>query len=280
VKQLITGPDKVQVHFNSNFFSHQFLWTLTFAAQLVLLTILLGRDRARRYPWFTAGIVMSALQLMAGVLLSGRMAMLPLQEMMILLADIGAIVSLLVLVEVARRAFAGARRSLWIVNTVGLVIAAVGVLVVWGPWPAWKSLATGSLIGKLRLMQLAAQKGDTLMDLLTVGVGLMVVLFGRRFKAGWRSHTQMIAIGLTAVAVSWLAIQQTWQTILRTAHPQSQQQYEQILDLGNQLMIANKVVVLAALIWWIVWLWLDEPGTKVTPAAETAPEPAESPVEK
>ena len=35
------------------------IWTLTFAAQLVLLVILMGRDRARRYPWFTTGIVLA-----------------------------------------------------------------------------------------------------------------------------------------------------------------------------------------------------------------------------
>ncbi len=66
------------------------LWTLTFAAQLVLLVVLLGRDRARRYPWFTAGIALSALQLMAEVLLTGRMAKLPLQEILFTLARSGS----------------------------------------------------------------------------------------------------------------------------------------------------------------------------------------------
>jgi hypothetical protein len=50
------------------------LWTLTFAAQLVLLVVLMGRDRARRFPWFTAGIALYALRLMAEILLAGRMA--------------------------------------------------------------------------------------------------------------------------------------------------------------------------------------------------------------
>jgi hypothetical protein len=256
------------MHFNADFFAHQFLWTLTFAAQLVLLVILLGRDRAQRYPWFTVGIVLAALQLMTGVLLSGRMAMMPLQETMLALADTAVIVSLLVLVELAQQAFSGAKRSLWIVNTVGLVIVAGGVLVVWEPWPVWKSLAVNTMLGKLRLMELVAQKGDTLVKLLTVGLVLMVVIFGRRFKAPWRSHTQMIAIGLSLTAIAWLAIQQTWQIIIRTMHPNSQQEYQQILSLGNKLMITNKVVALVALIWWIVWLWLDEPGTKKTPAVE------------
>jgi hypothetical protein len=264
------------MHLSFGFFAHQFLWTLTFAAQLVLLVVLMGRDRAQRYPWFTVGIVLAALQLMAGVLLSGRMDPMLLQGIMLALADTAVIVGLLVLVEVARRAFAGAQRSLWIVNTVGLVIVAGGALLVWGPWPARSSLVLNSLLGKLRLMELLAQKGDTLVELLTVGLGLMVVLFGRRFKAPWRSHAQMIVIGLSIAAISWLTIQQTWQIVIRTAHPQTQQAYEQVLSLGTRLMNTNKVAYLVAIIWWIVWLWFDEPGTTKTPAVAPKQELTES----
>ena len=96
--------------------------------------VLLGRDRVRRYPWFTAGIGLFALRLMAEMLLAGRMAMLPLQVVLLTLADLTVMVSLLVVVEVARRAFADARRSLWIMNSVGLLLVAIGVLSVWGPW--------------------------------------------------------------------------------------------------------------------------------------------------
>jgi hypothetical protein len=246
-------------------------WTLTFAAQLVLLVVLLGRDRARRYPWFTAGIALAALRLMAEILLAGRMATVPLQETMITLADLTAVVGLLVLIELARRAFSGLKRSLWIVNAVGLLVVAGGVLIVWGPWPTRNYLVLDSLLGKLRLMQLLAQKGDLLVALLTVGLGLLVVLFGRLFKAGWRSHTQMIAIGLSTVAIALLALQATVQSIVRMAHPHSQQEYERVVGLVTNLVNANKLVYLCALLWWIVWLWRDEPG-----AAKAAPELAAS----
>jgi hypothetical protein len=244
-------------------------WTLTFAAQLVLLVVLLGRERAQRYPWFTAGIALAALRLMAEVLLAGRMATVPLQEILLTLADLGAIVGLLVLGELARRAFAGLQRSLWIVNAVGLLVVAGGVLIMWGPWPAKNNLALDTLLGKLRLMQLLAQKGDLLVALLTVGLGMLVVLFGRRFKAGWRSHTQMIAIGLSTVAIALLGLQATVESIVRTAHPHSQPEYEHVVGLINNLVNANKLVYLCALLWWISWLWRDEPG-----AAKAAPEPA------
>jgi hypothetical protein len=83
----------------------------------------------------------------------------------------------------------------------------------------------------------------------------------------------MIAIGLFAVAITWLTVQQTWVILLRAKYFQSEQQ---MVDFGGRLMTTNKLVNLAALIWWIVWLWLDEPGTKKTPAVEPKPELTES----
>jgi hypothetical protein len=267
------GPDKAQMHLNWGFSTRQVLWTLTFSAQLVLLVVLLGRDRMRRYPWFTAAGVLFALRLMAEMLLAGRMAMLPFQEILLTLGDLAVVLGLLVVVEMARRAFAGAPRPMWMVNAAGLLVVASGVLAVWGPWPVWKDMALGSVLGKLRLMQLAAQKGDTMVALLTVGLGLLVVIFGRRFKAGWRSHTQMIVIGLLTAAISLLATQGAVQAIAKSAHPHSRAEYEQILRLLSNLVNAHQVVYLAAQLWWIVWLWLDEPGVVATvPAPEDTAE--------
>jgi hypothetical protein len=260
------------MHFHFDYSARQILWTLTFAAQLVLLVVLLGRDRARRYPWFTAGIVLFALQLMAEALLSGRMAMIPLQEILLTLADVGAIVALLVVVEVARNAFAGLQRSLWIVNTLGLLVVAGFVLAFWGTWPSGKDLALDSTLGRLHLMQLAALKCSMLVNLLTVELGLLVVLFGRRFKAGWRSHTQMISIGLSTGAITWMAMQGVVQSIVSSAHPQSREEYERVLGLIGKLLNANKAMYVAVLVWWIVWLWLDEPGAAAAEATSTAAE--------
>lgn len=256
------------MHFHFDFSANQILWTLTFAAQLVLFVVLWGRDRARRYPWFTASIVVSTLQLMAEVLLVGRMAMLPLQEVLLSLADLAVIVGLLVVVEVARKAFAAAPRSLWIVNTAGLVLVAGFLLAIWGPWPSVKDLAWDSTIGKLHLMQMSAQKGNSLVAMLTVGLGLLVVIFGRRFKAGWRSHTQMITIGLSTAAVAVLALQAMVQHVIRSVHPQTRAEYTHVLDLIGKLVNANKVVYFAALVWWIVWLWLDEPAAAASVAVK------------
>jgi len=144
------------MRFNFEFTSVQILWTLTFAALLVLLVVLLGRDRARRFPWFTVSIVLVALQMLASRELSGGMPQFTLQTIFAALADAMALVGMLVLVELARRAFNGLARSLWIVNSAGLLVVAGVVAAVLGPWPAWKTLTADSHVAALRLMQLAA----------------------------------------------------------------------------------------------------------------------------
>jgi hypothetical protein len=239
----------------------QVLWTLTFAAQLVLLVVMLGRDRMGRYPFFTASIALFALRLLTEVLLSGRLPIPTLGKIFIAMADLAALVGLLVLLEMARRAFAKAPRWAWMVGILVLLAVAGGVLAVWGPWPARKDLTLDSPMAVLKLLRLLAQKGDLLYDLLAVQLGVLVVLFGRRFKAGWRSHTQRIVIGLSTVAASWLLVEGAWQIIAATVHPHSQADYERIIGLGGKMVNANKAVYIAVLLWWIACMWIDEPGT-------------------
>jgi hypothetical protein len=277
------------MHLNFDFTATQVLWTLTFAALLVLLVVLLGRDRARRFPWFTASIVLMALRVLASRLLFGRLPSITMSEVFITLADVAAIVSLLVVVELARRAFGGVQRRTWIGWTLALVAVGAAVLAVWGPWPAWKTLTADSTLAVLRLMQLAAQKGNLLVNVLTVELGLLVVLFGRRFKAGWRSHAQRIMIGLSTAAIAELVRQGVWEMIVLKAVPHNQAEYEHIMGLGGKLVNANEVVYAAVLVWWIACLWMDEPGaaageaTAEIPAAagaeETAAETGDEPAE-
>jgi hypothetical protein len=276
------------MHFNFDWTATQVLWTLTFAALLVLLVVLLGRERARRFPWFTTSIALLALRLLAERLLFDRLPRLTLNEIFLALGDLMALVSLLVLVEVARRAFSGVRRRTWIGWTLAAAAAAAWVLYAWGPWPEWKTLTAGSTVAVLRLMQLAAQKGDLLAGVLTVELGLLVALFGRRFKAGWRSHAQRIMIGLSTAAIAQMVVQGVLQAIIKTAqaHPLGRPEYERIIGLVSKLQNANRVVYVAVLVWWIVCLWMDEPGAAEVAAAqaeiadETLAQTADAPVEE
>jgi hypothetical protein len=248
------------MHPNIDFSAVQILWTLTFASLLVLLVVLLGRDRARIYPWFTLSLILTALRLLASRMLYGRMAPITMSAIFLTLAVVAALVSLLVVVELARRAFSSASRRAWIIATLVMLALSIAVLATWGPWPAWKTLAGESALSTLRLMQLVAQKADLLASVLIVELGILVVLAGRRFNAGFRSHTQQIVIGLSTASIAQLAVRGIWEAIALHAAPQTQAEYERVLGLQEKLYNANSVVFLAVLVWWIVCLWINEPG--------------------
>jgi hypothetical protein len=263
------------MHFNFGFTTVQVLWTLTFAALLVVLVVLLGRDRSRRFPWFTFSMALTALRLLASRMLFERMPPMATSSIFLTLAILEALVSLAVLVELARRAFSGATRSAWIIGTLAMLAGGAAVLAAWGPWPPWKTLTAESTLAVLRLMQLVAQKTDLLAGVLTIELGVVVMLFGRRFKAGWRSHTQQIVIGLSTAAIGQMAVRGIWQIIALHAAPHSQAEYERVIGLQEKLYNSNSVVFLAVLVWFIVCLWIDEPGTG-TAAAGAEALPAEA----
>lgn len=262
------------MHFNFDFTALQVLWALTFASLLVLLVVLLGRDRMRFFPWFTASIVLTALRLLTSRLLFGKLPPILLNEIFITIGLLLALLGLLVVVEMARRAFKGLGRAQWIANAAGALLVAGFVVAFWGPWPAWKTIKVDSLMAGLRLMQLIAQKLDLLVNVLTVEVGLLVVLFGRRYAASWRSHTQRILIGLSTVAIGQMAVQGVWQLIAMKAVPTTQAEYERLLALRDNVFNSVGVVYIVVIVWWIVCLWIDEPGTEG--AADTPAEDAES----
>jgi hypothetical protein len=271
-------PDKVQMHFsNFDFSATQILWTLTFAALLVLLVVLLGRDRAKRFPWFTASIAMMGLLELTEQLLTTRLPRIKFLEIYWALSNLNAAIGLLVLVELARRSFRGARKLSWIIGTLVVLAGGVATLVLWGPWPSWLTLTAQSQVATIRVLQFAWDKDTLFSGVLTVELGLLVTLLGRRFGTGSRSHAQLIMIGLSTAALAQLALRGTVQAIGKYSQIHSQAEYEKLLDLRDKLINADKVVYLCVLLWWIACLWIDEPGEPgaaldVDPDAETGAE--------
>jgi hypothetical protein len=259
----------------------QVLWTLTFAALLVLLVVLLGRDRARRFPLFMAGIAVMTLRLLVTRILFNRIKPVVFSGILLTLADLGALAALLIIVEMARTAFAKASRS----AAIGVTFAALAVsgtaLAVWGPWPSWATLKVSSTLATMRRMQLAAEKGDLLAGMLAIELALLVVFFGRRFHAGWRSHVQRVVLGLAVAAAAQLTVRGVWQSITLKAVIHSRTQYDHLMTLRDRMYSANDTVYLGVLIWWIVCLWFDEPASRsdvATPASHaSSPQPAKAP---
>jgi hypothetical protein len=207
-------------------------------------------------------MALMALRLLASRLLFHRIAPVVSDSIFLGMADLAAILAVLVAVEIARRAFAGAERRVWIAGT--LILLAMGglVLALWGPWPSFKTLFASSDVSTFRLMELIAQKTDLLADVLLVQLGLLIVVFGRQFKAGWHSHVQQLSVGFFMASLSQLAIRGTLQHIATQFTIHSQDDYKRVVGLMNSLNNANSVIFLVVLVWWIVCLWIDEPGTE------------------
>ena len=266
------------MHFHFDFSAAQILWTLTFAAELVLLVVLLGRDRVRRFPFFTAYIVIMALLLLVGKLLFNRLAPLTASIFFLSLSAVATVVSLCVPIELARRAFAGASKRAWAIGSAIVLVLAAAVLIFWGPWPAWSTFSGRSLLVVLRGVQMFADKGSVLYAFLDIEVAVAIVLLGRRFHGGWRSHPQMIAIGLSTAGLAQLAVRLIWQLIATHTTIHSRAEYERVMTLRDRLYHANNVVFVCALIWWITWLWLDEPGSPASAAEAEPTVPASAPL--
>jgi hypothetical protein len=176
------------------------------------------------------------------------------------LSNLNTAIGLLVLVELARQSFRGARKLGWIIGTLAVLAGGAAALVLWGPWPSWLTLTAQSQYEAIRLMQFAADKGSLLSGVLTIELGLLVTLLGRRFGAGWRSHAQRIMVGLSTAALAQLALRATLQAIGTHSVIHTQAEYEKVLGLRDKLINADKVVYLCVLLWWIACLWIDEPA--------------------
>src|ERR1700722_13526077 len=103
------------MHFNFHFSAAEILWTLTFAAMLVLLVVLLGRERIRQFPFFTCSVVLTGLNMLAEKLLAHRLAPLVSTELFLVLADLGVAIAVLLAIELARRAFSAAKWPAWVI---------------------------------------------------------------------------------------------------------------------------------------------------------------------
>lgn len=244
----------------------QILWGLVLAGHLILLIVLLGRDRVSRFPWFTAVTAVSAVHLIADHLLHGKLTTIVFYWESYTTILLIAILSLLVLVELGRRVFANCKSGLilnakgWLGWTLVTVSIAIGAVWQWGPWPTWKALNEEPKQLPLLLVVLCAMKGQHFLAVLTVEVGLLLRIFGKRFGSGWKSHPQQIMLGLSTYALGFLAVLATQDIVKRTVHLTSRDQYEHIVRLFSNLDNGRFALWFLVLVWWIVWLWRDDPA--------------------
>jgi hypothetical protein len=247
--------------------AEQLLWALVLAGHLVLLVILLGRERNTRFPWFTAMIGVSSIHLIADHLLSGKLTTVAFYWQSYSAVLIGSILGFVVLLELTRPVFRGGKSSLTVRPTVwagwmlGMVLAAGAAVWFWGPWPSKAAFQANTQQLPLLILLLSAMKSELFLALLTVMVGLLLRIYGKRYGFGWRSHTEQIALGLSTYSLGFLAVLATTDIIKRTVHLTSRDQYDHIVQLFARLDNARFALWAVVLIWWCVWLWRDEPAT-------------------
>ena len=255
----------------------QILWALVLATHLVLLIVLMGRDRMSRFPWFSVAIALSTVHLIADHLLHGKLTTVAFYWQSYVGVLLDSILGLLVLIELTRRVFANCKASViltargWLGWTLVTVGVAAGGVWLWGPWPAWSALIADPKQTPLLLVVLSALKSQLFLALLTVEVGLLMRIFGRRFGSRFTSHTQQIMLGLSTYALGFLAVQSTTDIIKHTVHLTNRAEYERIVKLFANIDNARFALWFLVLIWWIVWLWRDEPGAGFRLTTDEAP---------
>ncbi len=256
---------------NFAFTTPQILWTLTLAAQLVLLVVFVGLQRLKRFPWFAASVLVIAGRSVADELLTGRIPTFTLNALLISLDNLDALILLLVVVELARRAFGGVRRRNWWLGVLALSVIAISITVAWGHWPSWHALTADSSTAVLQVLSVTRFRGLLLTNVLIIELCLLVLVLGSRFKAGWRSHTQLILIGLSSASITQIVVRGALQSMV-PPHTRAEQAH-QITFLDN-ILNANSTVYIVILIWWIGSLWFDEPDMESATVEAATPDAA------
>jgi len=254
------------MHWNTE----QIIWACVLAAHLILLIVLLGRDRISRFPWFTAAITLSVISLLVDHLLNGKLTSMVFYWQSFSAMILAAIFTIFVLIELARRVFSSGRKGLilkangWLGWGFVSVTVAAAAVWAWGPWPSLAQLNAQPSIRGILIMQLVASKSQLFTALLTVEVALLLSLFARRFGFGWRSHPRQIALGLSTNALCILILQVITDLIKRNLHFHSRQEMadgiKHLERLFTNLDNARFALWALVLLWWIYWLWRDEPG--------------------
>jgi hypothetical protein len=244
----------------------QILWALALAGHLVLLVVLLGRDRASRYPFFTTAIILGALRLLADHLLAGKLTTLAFYWQNFSGFVLDSLVRILVLIEVTRRIFSSGKGGLilkprgwagWSILTSALALIAI---YFWGPWPAWQALRAQPEQFSILLLVLTATKGQLLTSILTIEVAALILVFGKRFGFPWRTHPRQIALGLLVISICVLSAQGITEYLKASFNLRDRVQYDRATHILTQTDNAREIAGILVLLWWIIWLWREEPA--------------------
>src|ERR1700761_7008201 len=156
----------------------QILWAMVLAAHLLLLIVMMGRERIARFRWFFAWITLSAATLVANHMLHGKLTTVAFYWQTYSALVIESILGVMVLLELARQIFSSGRAGLivkangWIGWTMVTVAIAAAAVWAWGPWPSKAALQAEKDQLPLLIVILIGMKGQLLVSILMVEVAL------------------------------------------------------------------------------------------------------------
>ena len=249
-----------------HFTIEQTLWAILLAAHLTLLIVLMGRERAARFRWFTAYMALNTIILIANHMLHGKLTTVAFYWQSYSLLALTSIVGIFMLAELAKQIFSTGKSGLIVKPNAylgwGCILFALSAAAVWawGPWPTLQALQAEPTQLRLLIVILIGMKGQLGVMILTVLVAFVLRLFGKRFGADWRSHPQQIALGLSTSALAFLAVQGINDALSRTLHPKTREEYTRAVHLISRIENARTVIWTLAIVWITFWLWRDEPG--------------------
>lgn len=222
-----------------------FLWAATFCGDVILISVLVVRGRARRFPVFTALISLDVVRTIALVLIEHYGTRGTYFYTYWSLAVVDMLLQLSLLYRIASHAFRPANR--WARDTVSGLIAlvvgsvAVAIFLTWIPSPA-----------VVLQLQLALLKGNFFSSLLLSELSVGIFALSVRAGLSWTTHVARIMHGFVAYSLCTLALEtaRTYFGVKQGSHA-----------YGN-LSHLRIAIYLLCMTYWIVTLWHNAPSPR------------------
>jgi hypothetical protein len=219
------------------------LWIAAFAAQAVLFAVLVGKGRARQFPFFTTMVGFDSIQ---NVVLFLTFKHKNTYELVYWCGQsIDFALQLAVVYEIARQVFkpfgkwAAGARSFWGAACGLSLVAAVGLTFAASPHApnsAWAWVI----------------KGDLFAVMFTCMVSIAVLVTARQYGLAWRNHVMGLAQGWTFWAFVTFVVE--------TCHSYFGYSFWYV-----RLANISALAVIGAQIYWIFILWQEEPSRAISP---------------
>lgn len=245
----------------------QIIWTLLFASQLVLLVVLIGRDRTQRFWWFTASIAVAAVRELINVLLTGRISQIMFNAIYNIFAILAILLTLMALIEITRNIFTALSLRAWALLGSSISIISALVLYFLIPWSAQTGLDIHTQPGMLNILHLVAICGQLIAAISAVTIGVAALFFAPHIKGFWNSHALKVLAGFTTYSLVFISQLVIGQWISTLAHNSGIPvgEYARTNAILERLINVPYVTMIIVQCWWIRVLWLDEGPAKPAP---------------